>query len=617
MMQPADALVDPIGTVVAVVTAVDPALDSDTARQVVEEVGGRARRRRLAAALAGDASVLTSGRSPAPMAVGDLLLALGAHGSTGVSLPRCATCGRELTSMQQHGEHWYCSVCVRRLSLRPCASCGQQRPVASRDRAGPPRCGRCPDADQRDPLTVLTRVITRVDSSLSADTVADAVRRVFSRPGNMRRLAWFIEDRPGLLTGDGAQAPTAAVLRLIDELRAAGAQKIIRPACPHCRRIVRLHRRLQGQWSCRTCVAKANAVPCSRCETAREPAARDAHRDPLCPHCLVSDPINLEDCLRCRRRRRVNTRTPDGPLCATCVPKTTATCSVCGRTTPCTVSKTTGQPWCPACARARAQCSRCRRWAAIRAGTREAALCASCAVPESQFWKTCTTCGTGRRLIAGACSRCHLHQHLEELLAGSTGGIRPELQVLHDTLAAVDRPATVLNWLRRSTASSVLAELATGQRPLGHDVLDDLPPSKPVEHLRSVLVATEALPARDEQLARIERLVTQIVNQHSDPEDKELLHRYAVWHVLRRIRQRNRGGDTSHGQLDMARQRVRAAVGLLDWLRTRGLTLATCGQADLDAWLTSKDASRRAEAGHFVRWAITQRINRNLQFAAT
>jgi hypothetical protein len=58
-------------------------------------------------------------------------------------------------------------------------------------------------------------------------------------------------------------------------------------------------------------------------------------------------------------------------------------------------------------------------------------------------------------------------------------------------------------------------------------------------------------------------------------------------------------------------------MGLLDWLRTRGLTLATCRQADLDVWLASNDLSRRAETGHFVRWAISQRINPTLRFPAT
>jgi hypothetical protein len=619
MTEPAgDALTDPVAAVVAVVTAVDQAVDQDTVRAAVERAGGgRARRRRLAAALTADPSLLTSGRSPAPTVVGDLLLALRAAGATGISPPRCAACDREVTSMQRHGPDWYCCVCVRRLALRTCASCGQQRPVASRDRAGQPRCDRCPDRDERDPLAVLTGIITWLDPSLPAGAVADAARRVFARQGKLQRLAWTVESRPALLTGDGAQAPAAAVLRLIDELCTAGAGKITRPACPHCGRVVRLHRRLQGQWSCRNCVAKASAVPCSRCGAAREPAARDSGGKPLCPNCLVSDPVNLEECARCGQRRRVNTRLAEGPVCASCIPRKIASCSVCGRTVPCMVSKTTGQPWCRACARWQAECSRCGKLAAVRAGTRQAPLCAGCAVPDQGFWKACTACGTGGRLLAGICRRCQLRRQLGELLAGPGGQVRPELRVLHDTLASAERPATALTWLKRAATRTVLAELAAGQRPLSHAALDDLPPGKPIEHLRSVLVATAALPARDEQLARIERWVSQAVSEHAGPEDKELLHRYAAWHLLRRLRQRNRGASTTYGQLDTVRQRVRAALGLLGWLRERGLTLASCSQADLDAWLASKDATRKAEAGHFVRWAISHGINRNLQFAAT
>ena len=66
----------------------------------------------------------------------------------------------------------------------------------------------------------------------------------------------------------------------------------------------------------------------------------------------------------------------------------------------------------------------------------------------------------------------------------------------------------------------------------------------------------------------------------------------------------------------MVRQHVRAAIVLLDWLDTRGLTLATCRQVDLENWLTSNDLSHRAEAGHFVRWAISQRVNHDLSFDA-
>lgn len=611
-----DVLADPIAVVVDLVAGCESTLDRQVIHAAVTSMaGGRTKQRRLAQVLMDRPSLLVEGRSPAPRAVGDLLLALRTAGAGSISLPRCAGCGREITSMQRRGEDWYCSPCFRQ--PESCAGCGQQRQVTFRDRFGRPRCSQCPDHDERDPRRVLVKVITSLDPGLSTDAINTAITATVIKPAHEHKLARAIEQAPELLTGDGAKAPFPMALRLIDALCAAGATRIQRPACPRCRRVVVLSKLRGGLRICRNCAAKANAVPCTRCGTVREPAARDEQGKPLCPNCLVSDPINLEECIACRRRRRVNTRTSHEPLCASCVPRKAATCSVCERTAACMISKTTGQPWCSACANTRARCSRCGQRAPIRAGTREAPLCGGCAIPGPGFWKTCPSCGTSGRLVAGACSRCHLHQRLAQLLTDTTGQIHPELQILHQTLATVERPTTVLNWLKRPAVCSALAELATGQRPLSHATLDNLPPGKPVEHLRSVLVATQALPARDEQLARIERWVTRTVAERTDTKDKELLHRYAVWHLLRRLRQRNRGTDTTYGQLDVVRQRLRAAIGLLDWLHARDLTLATCRQADLDLWLSSDHTGPRFGAGHFVRWAISHNINRSLRFAAT
>lgn len=114
MTSPGEALVDPIGTVVTMVMAADPALDPDAVRRIVEQVGGgRAKRRRLATTLAADASVLTMGRSPAPKMVGDLLLALRAAGTHRISPPCCADCGREITSMQRRDESYAADVSRR------------------------------------------------------------------------------------------------------------------------------------------------------------------------------------------------------------------------------------------------------------------------------------------------------------------------------------------------------------------------------------------------------------------------------------------------------------------------------------------------------------------------
>ena len=181
-------------------------------RAVVTAVaGGRAKSRRLASALAGRPAVLADGRSPAPRAVGDLLLALRQAGAQSVSPPRCARCGKPLRTFRRRGQDWYCAPCGQR--AEPCAGCGKARPVASRDRAGQPRCFRCPDTDGRDPVTVIFGIITGLDPA--------------GQPGRGRRCrpplgspalipaetGRALEDNPRLLTGEAHLAPLRAIPR--------------------------------------------------------------------------------------------------------------------------------------------------------------------------------------------------------------------------------------------------------------------------------------------------------------------------------------------------------------------------------------------------------------------
>lgn len=49
-------------------------------------------------------------------------------------------------------------------------------------------------------------------------------------------------------------------------------------------------------------------------------------------------------------------------------------------------------------------------------------------------------------------------------------------------------------------------------------------------------------------------------------------------------------------------------VGVRHLLAAHGLTLDTCRQADLDRWLTDDSATYRQTAGHFIRWARTNKL---------
>ena len=290
-------------------------------------------------------------------------------------------------------------------------------------------------------------------------------------------------------------------------------------------------------------------------------------------------------------------------------------CSICGRSASCEISRASSRPWCKACQKRRSRCAGCGRVELIRSGTLTTPLCAACTRPDPSFWRGCPACGHPQ-LSTRSCTRCNLRQRLDALLAKYDGDVRAELRGLHEHLAGSERPNLVLAWLNKAAIASVLREFGTGQRAVSHAGLDELPPSKPIEHLRTILVATGALPPRDEHLARLERWIAHTLAERGDPGQRQLLHRYAVWHLLRRLRRRNNTRYATHAQVVTVQRHVRAALALLDGLGTGGHTLASARQGDLDAWLTSDQARHRREAGHFVRWANRHKLT-GLELPAT
>ncbi|MCX4640390.1 hypothetical protein OG775_35700 [Streptomyces platensis] len=106
------AVTDPIGLITDLVTDVEKELSAETIRAVVPAIaGGRAKSRHLAKALAMRPAVLTDGRSPAPRAIGDLLIELRKAGASAIAPPVCTECGKKLRTLQRKGQDWYCSVC--------------------------------------------------------------------------------------------------------------------------------------------------------------------------------------------------------------------------------------------------------------------------------------------------------------------------------------------------------------------------------------------------------------------------------------------------------------------------------------------------------------------------
>ena len=446
-------------------------------------------------------------------------------------------------------------------------------------------------------------IVAALDPAAGREAVADAARRSAPRPSYQQKLAWALEENPALLTGDAHLSPLRAVPRFIEILHSAGVAGVVRPSCGHCGRTVRIDKPLNGVRACRRCHARSRAQPCGRCGAVRDPVTRDGQGRPVCANCMISDPANLEVCVNCGRRRPVNTRSPDGPLCPSCPPLPALECSVCGQGRPCGTSRLTGLPWCPSCQALSARCASCGNVGPVGSGTLAEPRCHGCTVPA---FPDCAACADSPR--PGQCAGCLLELRLRELLTEPGGSVCPSLAPLKEALAATRPPATATRWLSKPQVAAALAGIAAGDRDLSHGELDRLEQTPVLAHLRSVLVATGTLPPRDERMAQLERFAGDTIDARPDPEQRQALRRYATWHLLRRLRSRNNGRHVTYEQHNVVQQRVRAAVALLDWLSSRNQALGTCGQADLDEWLTGSGDSRRYDAGHFVRWAARQRL---------
>ncbi|MFG2041974.1 hypothetical protein [Dactylosporangium sp. NPDC048998] len=533
-----------------------------------------------------------------------MLVAVRAAGATAISAPCCAGCGKPLQTFTRKGQDWYCSSCEHRRAC--CASCGQTKRVKIIDRDGQPRCAQCCDVDDRDPMSVIHRVVADLDPRAERETIVSAVNQCCRQGAYQQKLAWAIESDPALLTGEGHRAPLRVIPRFVERLHAAGVAGIVLPACPGCRRVVRIDKPLGGVRVCRTCIAHSRIEECSRCSARREPVTRDQDGGPICANCFITDPANLETCLGCGRRRKVNRRLADGPLCPTCHALPTLTCFLCGDITGCGISRTTGRPWCPTCQRRTANCSRCTRLVPIAAGTLTHPICADCAPPPA--WLACPACSDPDHPKPGRCERCRINRRLDEIMGPAGADLPAGLLALRHDIATAENSITAKRWLTKQPAASVLADLAAGRMPLTHEAFDQLPKRPALEHLRLTLVAVGALPERDEELVRLEQTLTDFLCQQQDPNRRRILHRYLIWNLLRRLRSRNNGRRTTRQQVLRIRLHRRAAEAFLDWLDTHNLTLDTFGQPDLERWQNDPSGSYRYETATFIRWAHANKL---------
>lgn len=512
--------------------------------------------------LEADGTALVSGSSCAPPPVARLIRVLRGSGRPAVT-PRCASCdkGRSLPYEVPGGR--ICYGCYMRRNAATCATCGNVRPVFTRNADGRPICGQCHKLANAEPCR---------------------------NCGDLRPVA--VRGPDGPLCQHCWQRPTHLCVRC-GTLAPAHAFGPDGPVCDRCYRPGKRRCGICGRIETITVAATSDAPDiCQRCYEKPLPPCPDCGlRDP-CEHdrgflaqpghetvCL--DPIALakrrrtparpiHECSVCGRRRPTQAVWPRGPVCSGCydaVLTHPSACRTCGD-----VSALVGVDTCAACS-----------------GATRSYHCAECGTP----------C---RPVEDGRCPRCVARRDLRRLLAAA-----PKQSTLHNLVRIADEtdsPAALYQWLRRGPSATWIRTLAEiGGAEIKHADLDVLVTGKRGIYLRHLLMTVGILPQRNEYT---EGLTTWLAGALTDEHaESHIVRRFARWSVLRRARRRRRAATENSAR--WARQQVLVARDFCGWLERHGQTLATCRQADIDLWLAT-GGTRAYTVRYLIAWATRQGV---------
>ncbi|MFD3326009.1 hypothetical protein [Streptomyces sp. NPDC058701] len=607
---------DEVAPVVALVQGLEPGLREAVIRDLLKNFCvSRVKRRRLVRALYENPELLTCGEPRGPIAVDDFIHRLVAAGAKRVVVPLCPLCRSDCTLDSTLNGQRVCLPCKTkfRANTRPCTSCGSTLNVNCRDRQGRPVCLPCRPGHGEDPVARLVGQISPLTPGVAVDRLQEAIRASNKQPYALLKVSWEIEDRPGLLTGEGAEG-SPHLIRLLERVTALGASRVVLPPCPQCSEEHPLHFKSGSQRVCRRCYDRLERTEqCSGCGEDRVVVGRTEAGAALCGTCNSKNPANFEKCIRCDRTAPVGRRTPEGVHCRACYRLPVDLCSVCCRRRPC-IGASTSSPICDSCSQVRRLCHRCGRIQKARARVPEGHLCQSCFAKDPVAFRTCADCGEVAVLWGhGLCPPCACRNRVRELLVGPDEAIRPGMDPVFTALTGTENARTVLRWLEPGRkAAEVLALLGTDDAPISHETLDRHTPNKSVQHIREVLVTARVLPARDEHMIALLASVEASLESIADPEDRKLITAFARWDRIGRLRHRLSGRHATYHQIRSVRCEVKAAIRLAAWLRQQGTELGECHQGHIDRWLVA-GTSVCLHARPFVRWAVANHHAKGLE----
>ena len=535
--------------------------------------------------------------------------------------PSCAECGRPLT---------------RRDGLQAC-TCARKRKEA-RERAQL--------AKQR--MEIVVRAVHARDPDVPAPQVRALVEEVAPKTTMLASIADHLESHPSALTDGGSRMPKV-MAELIYRAIEHGVTGLNTPSCALCGRPRTLfHTYEDGQRICTSCYGRGLRETCSVC--GRENLKIVKHAEDggaICGRCRYKDEPDRECagcgrvmaarramdglyyCRRCASRRapqhpcsncgrtaranwRDRDRDHDQVLCTTCyalLRQARGVCDGCGRSAA-LVAREGGRS-----GHSKNLCSRCYRHPKRECGvcgrTRKVALRATETSPDvcpTCYWAPvveCSECGQqglGRRTTRDGqpwCFACQAVARIDDLLTDETGRVRAGYDEVRSALTQVDPRSLLTNW-GRTESLTLLARLLDDHGHVTHELLDREGSRMGVHYLRALLVSAGVLEERDEHMARLRTFCQEYVAEVEDAEMRQVMTRYARWHVVSRKRIGPYGLTATQNY--NARGSIRGARRVLESLTVQGMRLDECAQEEIDRWAGDMTATT------FLRWLQEQRL---------
>jgi len=143
--------------------------------------------------------------------------------------------------------------------------------------------------------------------------------------------------------------------------------------------------------------------------------------------------------------------------------------------------------------------------------------------------------------------------------------------------------------------------------PISHDAFRQLPPHQAHKYLRDLLTAVGVLepyePLLDGMQPWLEEKLVQVPASQA-----EIIRRYAHWKVIRHMIKLHEQGRLTASATNAARNRITAAIAMLDYFHRHDATAATATQALVERYVARRTAFASLEYT-FVTWLRTTRIN--------